>query len=91
MTDHPELAEEQAYIDYAYDCLERSRAEAWRLRQLTEVGRGGTPQARYEQEVIEENIRNRLTQLELHDAALVFGRIDRMAPDQASASVDGDG
>ncbi len=79
MNEHPDLAEEQAYIDYAYECLDWSRQEAWRLRQLTEVGRGGTHQARYEQEVFEENIRNRLTQLELNDAALVFGRIDRVA------------
>ncbi len=80
MSDHPDLAEEQAYIDHAYECLDRSREEVWKLRGLTEVGRGGTFQARWEQEVFEENIRNRLTQLELHTAALVFGRIDRLTP-----------
>jgi DNA helicase IV len=77
MTTHPDLAEEQAYVDHAYACLERSREDAWRLRDLTEVGRGGTHQARYEAEVFEGAISQRLTRLELGDAALVFGRIDR--------------
>ena len=77
MTTHPDLAEEQAYVDHAYACLERSRADAWRLRDMTEVGRGGTHQARYEAEVFEGAISQRLTRLELGDAALVFGRIDR--------------
>jgi DNA helicase IV len=79
MTQHPDLAEEQAFIDFAYECLERSRQDAWRLRQLTEVGAGGTHQARYERDVFDEALVNRLTQLELRDHALVFGRIDRPA------------
>jgi len=77
MSQHPELSEEQAYIDHAYDCLDRAREQALRLRGLTEVGRGGTHQARYERDVIEETVRNRLAHLEIGDAALVFGRIDR--------------
>ncbi len=77
MTTHPDLAVEQAYVDHAYACLERSREDAWRLRDLTEVGRGGTHQARYEAEVFEGAITQSLTRLELGDAALVFGRIDR--------------
>ena len=77
MSQHPELAEEQAYIERAYDCLDRAREQALRLRGLTEVGRGGTHQARYERDVIEETVRNRLAHLEIGDAALVFGRIDR--------------
>ncbi|HTN80334.1 MAG TPA: hypothetical protein VMK16_11710, partial [Acidimicrobiales bacterium] len=77
MSQHPELAEEQAYIEHAYDCLDRAREQALRLRGLTEVGRGGTHQARYERDVIEETVRNRLAHLEIGDAALVFGRIDR--------------
>jgi DNA helicase IV len=93
MTEHPDLAAEQAYIDFAYACLDRTREDAWRLRELTEVGRGGTHQARYEQEVIEEAMRGRLAQLDLHDAALVFGRIDRAAEDGTSNGdrTDGDG
>src|SRR4029453_16586726 len=40
---------------------------------------GGTFQARYERDVFDEAVVNRLTQLDLGNAALVFGRIDRMA------------
>ncbi|MGD9705335.1 MAG: ATP-binding domain-containing protein [Acidimicrobiia bacterium] len=78
---HPDLAAEQAYIDHAYDCLERSRTDAWKLRDLTEagIGVGGTFQARYERDVFDEALVNRLTQLDLGGAALVFGRIDRHA------------
>jgi DNA helicase IV len=78
---HPDLAAEQAYIDHAYDCLERSRTDAWKLRDLTEagIGVGGTFQARYERDVFDEALVNRLSQLDLGGAALVFGRIDRHA------------
>jgi hypothetical protein len=74
---HPDLADEQAYIDRAYDCLDRSRREAWKLRGLTEPGLGGTFQARYERDVFDEALLKRLSELELGDDALVFGRIDR--------------
>jgi DNA helicase IV len=73
---HPDLAAEQAYIDRAYDALERARQSASRLRSMVEVGRGGTEQARWEREMIEENIAARLAYLNLGDASLVFGRID---------------
>ncbi len=43
---------------------------------MVEVGKGGTEQARWEREMIEGNIANRLTQLNLGDHSLVFGRID---------------
>ena len=76
---HPDLAAEQAYIDHAYACLERSRVDAWKLRELSEAGLGGTFQARYERDVFDEALVNRLIQLDLGDAALVFGRIDRHA------------
>ncbi|MGE3622235.1 MAG: UvrD-helicase domain-containing protein, partial [Acidimicrobiia bacterium] len=72
-----DLAVEQAYIDHAYECLERSRVEATKLRSMVEVGRGGTEQARWEREMIEENIAQRLAHLQLGDASLVFGRLDR--------------
>ncbi len=88
MSQHPDLAEEQAYIDFAYACLERSREDAWRLRDLTEAGRGGTHQARYERDVFEEALYSRLSQLDLHDEVLVFGRIDR--PSQDGATAEGD-
>jgi DNA helicase IV len=76
---HPDLHDEQAYIDHAYACLERSRLDAWKLRDLSEAGLGGTFQARYERDVFDEALVNRLVQLDLGDAALVFGRIDRHA------------
>lgn len=79
MAHHPDLRAEQAYIDHAYACLERSRQAALSLTSMVEVGRGGTEQARYEREVIHDTIAHRLTQLELGDAALCFGRIDREA------------
>ncbi|MDQ3470506.1 MAG: hypothetical protein M3487_12175, partial [Actinomycetota bacterium] len=76
---HPELADEQAYVDFAYDCLERTKTSAWRLRDLTEADLGGTFQARFERNAFDEALLKRLTDLDLGDAALVFGRIDRMA------------
>lgn len=77
MESHPDLASEQAYIDNAYASLERSREEALKLRSMVEVGKGGTEQARWEREMIEGNIAQRLASLQLGDASLVFGRIDR--------------
>ena len=79
MAPHPDLDAEQAYIDHAYACLEESRRAAARLTSMVEVGRGGTEQARFEREVIYDTVANRLTHLELGDAALCFGRIDREA------------
>lgn len=76
MTSHPELASEQAYVDQAHECLDAARDRARSLRSMVEVGKGGTEQARWEREMIEGNIANRLTQLNLGDHSLVFGRID---------------
>ncbi len=76
MTSHPDLAAEQAHIDRAYESLDRTRVEATRLRSMVEVGKGGTEQARWEREMIEGNIAQRLASLRLGDASLVFGRID---------------
>jgi DNA helicase IV len=76
---HPELAEEQAYIDHAYACLDSTRESAWRLRELNEADLGGTFQARFERNAFDEALVKRLGDLDLGDAALVFGRIDRYA------------
>ncbi|CAN5828418.1 ATPase AAA [soil metagenome] len=76
---HPELDAEQAYVDHAYDCLERTKRSAWRLRDLNEADLGGTFQARFERNAFDEALVRRLTDLDLGDAALVFGRIDRYA------------
>ncbi len=86
---HPDLAAEQDFIDYAYRCLEQSKVDAWRMRGLHEGTLGGTFQARYERDVFDEAVFNRLTQLDLGDAALVFGRIDRA--DDTGAEVGEDG
>ena len=84
---HPDLDEEQAYIDHAYACLEASRSDAWKMRELTESGTGGTFQNRFERNAIDEALVKRLTDLDLGDAALVFGRIDRLAePDDDGAT-----
>jgi DNA helicase IV len=73
---HPELQAEQAYIDDAYEALDATRAAAVRLKDMVEVGKGGTEQARWEREVINDNIAHRLQMLQVGDASLVFGRID---------------
>lgn len=87
---HPDLADEQAYIDYAYECLERSRDDAWKLHEIHEGTLGGTMQARYERDVFDEALYHRLTKLDLGDAALIFGRIDRLAEHGVDAVVNGE-
>ena len=80
---HPDLQAEQENIDHAYRCLERSRDDAWKLHEIHEGTLGGTFQARYERDVFDEAMVNRLTKLDLGDAALVFGRIDRHPPEES--------
>lgn len=88
---HPDLADEQAYIDFAYDCLEESRAAAWRMRGLSGEGQmGGTFQARFERNAFDEAVIKRLTDLDLGKAALVFGRIDRAALDDDANIIEGE-
>ncbi len=82
---HPDLADEQAYVDYAYECLESSRVSAWKLRDLNEASTGGTFQARFERNAFDEALIKRLTDLDLGNAALVFGRIDRVFTDGEGA------
>ena len=78
-TEHPELTAEQAYVDRAYVCLDAARERALALTTMVEVGRGGTNQARFEREAIQESVAARLGQLDMGDASLVFGRIDQEA------------
>ncbi|MEE9417478.1 MAG: DNA/RNA helicase domain-containing protein [Acidimicrobiales bacterium] len=73
---HPDLEEEQAYIDHAYECLEASKVAAARLTTMVESGTGGTNQARFERDVIAQSVAKRLSQLELGRSSLIFGRID---------------
>ena len=82
MVAHPDLEAEQAYIDHAYACLDAARQRTLDLRRLSSIGPGGTHQARYESEIVEDTIRARLAPLHLgDDLALVFGRIDPEASD----------
>jgi DNA helicase IV len=90
MAAHPDLEAEQAYIDHAYECLEATRAAASRMTNLVEVGRGGTEQARFERDVIWDTMLQRLTQLDLGEAALCFGRID-FAPEAHANGGNGSG
>ncbi|MFT7475913.1 MAG: DNA helicase IV [Verrucomicrobiales bacterium] len=73
---HPDLESEQQYLDHAHACVEDARALARRLSANLEVGAGGTNQARFERDAFTENILDRLQQLDIGDASLVFGRID---------------
>ena len=79
---HPEIEAEQSHIDRAHRLLEKARDRALKLRGMVEVSRGGTTQARYERDVIEGSIQNRLGQLQLGSASLIFGRIDLDNRDQ---------
>lgn len=74
---HPELAQEQAHIDRAFARLDSARDEAINLKNMVEVGQGGTNQARWEREVIHEQIANRLNDLDIGERSLCFGRIDQ--------------
>ncbi len=73
---HPELDAEQAYLDFAYVCLDESRERANRMTSNYAPSAGGTTQARHERESIVESVLQRLSQLNLGDRSLVFGRID---------------
>ncbi len=76
---HPDLDNEQAYIDHAHACLEATRAEVESMRDSVEGGRGGTHQNRFERDVMWDRVDSRLSQLDLGDMSLVFGRIDTEA------------
>src|SRR3982750_1256887 len=81
MAVHPDLEAEQAHIDHAYRRLEAMRAQvAGMLRDAFSQG-AGTAQALTERDVIVRTSLSRLEQLQLGREALVFGRIDRAAPD----------
>ena len=76
---HPDLEEEQAYLDRAYEGLEVMRDDASRMLQsVLDVGRGGTFQSRTERDIVVRTSLARLAQLDIGDQALLFGRIDRL-------------
>jgi DNA helicase IV len=79
---HPELDAEQAHLDWAYACLEDARERAHRITGGHEAQRGGTNQHRFERESMIDGAVTRLSQLNLGDRSLVFGRIDPAGTDE---------
>ena len=76
---HPDLPEEQRFLDRAYQGLEAMRGEASRmLESVLDMGRGGTFQSRTERDIVVRTSLARLSQLDIGDQALCFGRIDRI-------------
>ncbi|MGH2556193.1 MAG: hypothetical protein ACRDHO_10810 [Actinomycetota bacterium] len=71
---HPDLPEEQAYLDRAYECLEDMRHHAARGARIVVAG---DP---YAEEAIYQMFLSRLADLS-EETALCFGRIDRVDGD----------
>jgi len=83
VSEHPELAAEQAYVDRAYAALHEMRADAARIAEgVLDESTGGTHQARYERDVFVQTALQRLHQLDIGDHPLVFGRMDRADGDR---------
>ena len=74
---HPELATEQAYVDYAYDCVERIKRQLERLGEAVDA-------PEYQAGWFEEYARSRLATFEDVDRGLCFGKLD---VDGAAASL----
>ena len=71
-----ELEAEQAYVDHAHACLEATRRRVREFWERVAQGRDGTHAARFERDVLEHRVFQRLGQLELGGRSLCFGRID---------------
>ena len=87
MPEHPDLQDEQEFLNRAYDGLEFMRGEARQMLQgVLDLGRGGTFQSRTERDIVVRTSLARLEQLDIGDQALYFGRIDRLPePDENGA------
>src|SRR5262245_56348298 len=70
---HPDLPAEQAYLDHAYECLERMRQELFRIVGAAAVGSDGLDIAAGK---IEAWVDRRLAAYERAEEILCFGRID---------------
>ena len=91
MPEHPDLHDEQEFLNRAYDGLEFMRGEARQMLQgVLDLGRGGTFQSRTERDIVVRTSLARLEQLDIGDQALYFGRIDRL-PEPGDGDRDGDG
>jgi DNA helicase IV len=73
---------EQRYLTEAYACLEQMRASARAITSNVISEAGGTHQARFERDVLEERAAERLVRLQLGTESLIFGRIDRTDGEQ---------
>ncbi len=93
MPEHPDLQDEQEFLNRAYDGLEFMRGEARQMLQgVLDLGRGGTFQSRTERDIVVRTSLARLEQLDIGDQALYFGRIDRLPePPDPTAAPDDDG
>jgi DNA helicase IV len=79
VAEHPDLHDEQEFLNRAYDGLEFMRGEARQMLQgVLDLGRGGTFQSRTERDIVVRTSLARLEQLDIGDQALYFGRIDRL-------------
>jgi DNA helicase IV len=77
-----EIQAEQAVVDHAYARLDAMRAEARAVAaDVLDQGEGGTFANRIERDVRMEVTGRRLADLQVGEAGLVFGRIDRHAGD----------
>jgi DNA helicase IV len=76
-TTDPELAAEQTYVDGAYARLEAMRAAAEAVRAAySDVRAGGTHQARLERDIAWDVTQRRLSDLDIGESPLIFGRLD---------------
>jgi DNA helicase IV len=82
---HPDVPAEQAHVDLAYERLAAMRARTAAMLQDAFGERGGTFQALTERDIRVRNSLGRLEQLDIGDASLVFGRIDKASPDGSEA------
>lgn len=71
-----EIKAEQSYIDNAHDCLEDARRRVLGFWNRVTHGPGGTLSARYERDVMEHKVFQRLGELNLGKRSLCFGRVD---------------
>jgi hypothetical protein len=87
--EHPDLEDEQEFLNRAYDGLEFMRGEARQMLQgVLDLGRGGTFQSRTERDIVVRTSLARLEHLDIGDQALYFGRIDRL-PEPGVESTSG--
>ncbi len=77
-----DIAAEQEVIDRALARLDAMRASARALYEpVLDQGAGGTPQAKTERDILVRTGLARLVELDVGDAPLCFGRIDRTGGD----------